>query len=194
MHVLDALDVAQPPDHVFRFGPFDHPAAHVVVGTHDGVLDLGQGDAVGGQGVGVHHHLVLLDEAAHTGHFRDPGNGLELVAQVPVLDAAQLGQVMLAGGVLHHVLKDPADPGGVGSQGRVDVFGEFAADEVEVLQDPGPGPVDVGAVLEDDVDQGFPEHGVTPHHLGLGHGQHGGGERVGDLVFHHLGGLVGIVG
>ena len=194
LNIRDVFDVAQAPDHVFGPGLFDDRAAHVVVGTHDGVLDLGQRDAVGGQSVGVHHHLVGLDEAADAGHFGHAGHGLELVAQVPVLDAAQLGQVMLAGGVFHHVLKDPAHPGGVGAQGRGDFLGELVADEVEVFQHPGAGPVDVGAVLENDVHQGLGEHGVAPHHLGPGHGQHGGGERVGDLVLHHLGGLAGKVG
>ena len=158
------------------------------------LLDLGEGELVGGQLVGVHHHLVLFDEPADAGHFRHPGHGLELVAQVPVLDAAQLGQVMFAGGVFQGVFKDPAHPGGVGAQGGVDRRGEFAPDIVEILQHPGPGPVDVGAVFEDDVDQGEAELGIAPHHLGLGHRQHGGGQGIGDLVFDDLGGLLGEFG
>ena len=42
-----------------------------------------------------------------------PGNGLELVAEIPVLEAPQLGQIVLAGLVHQGVLIDPAHARGV---------------------------------------------------------------------------------
>jgi hypothetical protein len=193
-HVGDGFDIAQAPHHVFGFGHFQDPAAGVLVGALDGLSDFSQGNAVGRQPIGVHHHLVLLDEAPHGGHFRHPRHGLELIAQVPVLDAPQLRQIVLAGGVLEDVLEDPAHAGGVGAQLGVDPGGEPAPDEVQVFQDPGAGPVNVGAVLKNDVNQGQAEGRIAPHHLGLGHGQHGGGEGVGHLVLHHQGRLLGEFG
>ena len=71
---------------------------------------------------------------------------------------------------------------------------QFPRHIVEVFQDPGAGPVDVGAVFEDDVDEGDPELGEPAHHLGPGHRQHGGGQRVGHLVFHGLRRLSRILG
>ncbi len=101
---------------------------------------------------------------------------------------------MFAGGVFQDVFIDPAHPGGVGTQGRVHPRGQFAPDKIQIFQHPGPGPVDVGAVFEDDIDQGQAEQGIAPHRLGLGHGQHGGGQGIGHLVLHHLGGLAGVIG
>ena len=193
-HVGLILDIAQAPHHEFGLGLFDQGAAAVLVGALDGVLDLGEGELIGHQLVGVHHHLVLLDEAADAGHFGHPGHRLQLVAQVPVLDGAELGQVVLAGGVFQGVFEDPAHPGGVGAQGRADLRRQFAPDVVEILQHPGAGPVDVGAVFEDDVDQGEAVLGKAAHHLGLGHRQHGGGQGIGDLVFDDLRGLFGEFG
>ena len=100
----------------------------------------------------------------------------------------------LAGGVFQGVFEDPAHPGGVGAQGRTDLRRQLAPDVVEILQHPGAGPVDVGAVFEDDVDQGEAVLGEAAHHLGLGHRQHGGGQGIGDLVFDDLRGLLGEFG
>jgi hypothetical protein len=73
-------------------------------------------------------------------------------------------------------------------------FGHAPGGEVEVLQHARARPVDVGAVLEDDVDEGRAEEGKAAHHLRLRHRQHGRGQRVGDLVFHHLRRLPGVFG
>ena len=51
-------------------------------------------NAVGAQLVRVEHHLVLAHHAAHRSHFRDIGQRLQLVFEEPVLQRAQLAQVM----------------------------------------------------------------------------------------------------
>jgi hypothetical protein len=69
-----------------------------------------------------------------------------------------------------------------------------AGGEVEVLEHARARPVDVGAVLEDDVDEGRAEEREAAHHLRLRHRQHGRGQRIGDLVLDHLRRLAGVFG
>ena len=55
-------------------------------------------------------------------------------------------------------------------------------------------PVDVGAVLEDDVDERDAEEREAAHHLRFRHRQHRRRQRIGDLVLDHLRRLAGIFG
>ena len=71
---------------------------------------------------------------------------------------------------------------------------QAAGSEVEVFQHARARPVDVGAVLENDVDERRAEEREAAHHLGFRHRQHGRGQRIGDLVFHHLRRLAGVLG
>ena len=73
---------------------------------------------VGGQLVRIDVDLILLDEAADARDLGDAWHGGEPVAQIPVLEAAQLGQVVLPGLVNQRVLEDPADAGRVGADRR----------------------------------------------------------------------------
>src|ERR1035437_3665074 len=73
-------------------------------------------------------------------------------------------------------------------------FGHAARREVEVFQNARTRPVDVRAVLEDDVDEGGAEKGEATHDLGFRHREHRGCERVGDLVLDHLRRLAGVLG
>ena len=65
---------------------------------------------------------------------------------------------------------------------------------VEIFEDAAARPVDVGAVLEDDVDERHAEEGEPAHDLRARHGQHRGRERIGDLVLDHLRRLPGELG
>jgi hypothetical protein len=94
-----------------------------------------------------------------------------------------------AAAVHQGVVVDPAHAGGVRPQARLHPLGQVGGRLAEVFQYPGAGPVDVGAVLENDVNVGIAEEGVAAHGLGPGHRQHGGGDGVGDLFLHHLGRL-----
>src|SRR3546814_19582305 len=42
------------------------------------------------------------------------------------------------------------------------------------------------SVFEDHIDEAVAEEGVAAHRLGAGYGKHGGGERIGDLIFDDL--------
>ena len=130
---------------------------------------------------------------AHRGIIRNvekvciPRVGLRVVPE-----AVGVVRAVLAGH--EHVLEDPTHPGGVGSELRADIWRQKTRDEAELLQDAAAGPVHVGAVFEDDVDEAAPEHAVAAHDLGFGHGEHGRGQRIGDLVLDDLRGLAGVLG
>ena len=192
--VLDGLDVPEAAHHELGLGQLDETAADVVVAALDGALDLPQRNPVGQQLVGIDGHLVLLDEAADAGHLGDAGHAGQLVAQVPVLDRAQLGEVAAAAGVDEDVLVDPADAGGVRTEPRLHPLGQAVTGEAQVLQHAAARPVHIGAVLEDDVDEGEAEEGVPPHRLGVGHGQHRRAQGEGHLILHHLGRLPRVLG
>ena len=170
--ILKTADIAAAAHHVLGFRHLHHASADIVVGLPDGFLHLAQGNVVAQQCIGVDFYLVLLDEATHRGHFRHTRHGLQGVAQVPVLDGAQVGEVVVATAVDQGVFKHPADAGGIGAQGRCDPVGQAARHVVQRLQYPRAGPVHIHVVFEDDVNEADPEEGIAPHHLGVGYRQH----------------------
>ena len=68
--------------------------------------------------VGIELDLVLLHEAADARDLRDAGNGFERVAELPVLQAAQVGQAQAMAAVDQHVLVHPSGAGRVGPDAR----------------------------------------------------------------------------
>ena len=111
--VIEAPQTTGDADHVARLRHLQRSGPGLAVGALHGLHQIGEGQLVGAQHLGVDDHLVLLDHAADGGDLGDPGQGLEFVLEEPVLEAAQLGQVMAAGAVHQGVLIDPADGGGV---------------------------------------------------------------------------------
>ncbi len=140
---------------------------------------------MGAQPVRVHHHLVLAHHATDAGHLGHPGQGLQLELEEPVLQGAQLRQVMASRAIHQGVLVDPADTGGIGTKTGRNAGGQAFARLVQVFQHPRTGPVEIGAILEQHVDIGVAEEGIATHRGGTRYRQHGGGERIGDLVLHH---------
>ncbi len=192
--VVELGEVAVGADHVFGLAQLQHRTAGLLVGTLDRFDDLTVGDAVGGELHRVEHHLVLTNHAADAGHLGDAGQALEFVAQEPVLQAAQLRQVVLSAAVDQGVFVDPADARGVRPQRRLGGGGQAALHLVEIFQHPRPGPVEVGSVLEQHIDEAVAEEGIAAHGLGARHRQHGGGQGIGDLVLDDLRRLAGIGG
>ena len=60
-------------------------------------------------------HLVLADEAADAGDFGHARNGIELVADEPILHGRNVARIVWA---LHGVPEHLADSGGVGPECR----------------------------------------------------------------------------
>ena len=185
--ILDGAAVAAPADHVLGAGEFQQPPADLVVRVAHRRDDRFERDLVGGEADGVDRHLVLPHEPADGGHLGDAGHRLHGVAQRPVLQRAQRVEPVRAGAVDQRVLEDPADAGGVRAELGADAFGEPRLDLREVLEHPGAGPVDVGAVLEDDVDVGEPEIREPADGLDLRGAEQRRDDGVGHLVLDDVG-------
>ena len=91
--------IAPAADHVLVSRRLQQASPHFLVGSAYGIDHPLHGDSPGAQAIGVHQYLVLLDEPAHRRHLGHPGDGLQRVAQVPVLQGAQLGQVKGPAGI-----------------------------------------------------------------------------------------------
>ena len=167
-------------------GDFQHSATHVIVGAANGLHHFPQRNVETGQAIRIHVDLVFLFKAAHGGHFGHPFHGGEPVAQLEILQGAQVGQVMLAALVHQGVLEHPAHPGGIRPQCGADPFRQLLAGGVQVFQHPRAGPVDIGVVLEDHIDKAQPHETLATHKADIGDTQQGGGERIGNLVFHQI--------
>ena len=105
---------------------------------------------------------------------------------------AQLGKRFLR--AAHDILVDPADTGRVRPEAGRHAGGQPPRGSVQIFEHARARPIEVGAVLEDHIDEGDAEEGEAAHDARLRHGEHGGGERIGDLVLHHLRRLARIFG
>ena len=121
---------------------------------------------------------------------RDLGDAfhrLERVTQIPILERAQLGQIVLPGFIDERILEDPADAGRVRPDHRIDAFRERAADRVQIFDHARARPIDVGPVLENDIDERLPEHRFAPNEFHFRRGDELGRNRISDLVFDQVG-------
>ena len=123
LEVSHRPNIPPPPDHVFRSRCLDGPAADVVVAATDRFDDPTEWDVIRQQGIRIDVHLVLLHEAPHAGHLGDPGHARQRVAEVPILEASKLREVIPSAPVDDGVLIHPPNPGGIGAQGRDDPLG-----------------------------------------------------------------------
>ena len=188
----DAAQIALAAHHVFGLGHFHHSPADIAVAGADHFADPHQRNTVSLQLARVHDHLILLDKAADAGDF---GNALglgELVADEPVLRGAQFRQSVAGAG--HYILINPADPAGIRAKAGRNARRQASGGGIQIFQHPRPRPVQISPVLENHIDEGRAEEGKAAHHLGAGHAQHRGTQRISDLILHHLRSLAGIVG
>ena len=187
LKVGEVLDVAAPAHGELGLGDLDRAAADIHVAVADHVADFGERNAERLQAPRVDHDAILLDEAPDAG---DLGHALGLgkpKADGPVLNRAKLGEALLR--PANNVLIDPANAGRVGTDAGRDARGQPSRGGTEIFEHARARPIEVGAVLEDHIDEGDAEKGEAAHHPRLRHGQHGGGQRIGDLVLDHLRGL-----
>lgn len=126
-------------------------------------------------------NLVLLNVTADRCDFGDAGNGVQLVADEPVLQAAQFPQRVRR--ALDGVPEDMADAGRIGPEGRRHSRRKRLGDQAHALQHPAAGEVQVDIVLEDHVNHREAERGLRAHDPHATQALKVDRQRVGDLVF-----------
>ena len=193
LHIPEGLDVPQSPHHEFRFAHFHQSATHVVIAAFDGHFYPGKRNVVSLEFIGIYLHLVLLHKSPDAGHLGHTRYAHQPIAQVPVLNRAELLQIVFVPAI-QHVFVHPTHSRGVGAQGGSDSLGQASGHVIQIFQHPAARPVQIGSIFENDVHKRETEEGIPAYCFGIGHGQHGAGQRVGYLIFHHLRCLTGIFG
>src|SRR3546814_114954 len=105
--------VAQVPrrsHHVLGHAHLDYRTAGFLVRGADRLHHVGVGHPQRRHPVGLEHDLILLDHTADAGDLGDSWNGLELVAQEPVLETAQARPVVAARAVAQPNFVDSPAP------------------------------------------------------------------------------------
>jgi hypothetical protein len=177
---------------IFEFGQLHRATADIGVAGADSVAHLLHGDAEVAHPKRIEHDVILLDEATDAGDFGDAFGFGERELQIPVLDRPCVGKVQFLGH--DRVLVDPADAGGVGAHRRRDAGGQAGRGSVQEFENARPGPVDVGPVFEDDIDERHAEEREPAHHFRFRHREHCRRQRIGDLILDHLRRLAGVLG
>jgi hypothetical protein len=184
--VVQGPQVAARAHHVLGFGQLDDRAAGGLVGLlqclHHGRLR----DAEGAHAVGIEHHLVLAHHAADARYLGNVRYRFQLELQEPVVERSQLTQVPGAAAVDERVLVDPAHAGRVGAEGRIGACRQTALYLIEIFHDTRPGPVRIGLVVEQDVDEGVAEERITAHGLCARDAQHRRRQWIGDEILDDL--------
>ena len=94
---------------------------------------------------------------------------------------------MLSRAIHQRVLVDPPHAGGVRADLGAHSLRKSRQDLAQILEDAAARPVEVGAVLEDDVDVGEAEVGKAADGFHLGRTQESRDDRIGDLVLQDVG-------
>ncbi len=187
LEIGQVLHVAASAQHVLAAGQFEDAGADFGIGVSHGPGDVAEREAEADETVRVEDDLVLALEPTERGHLRDAGHGLQRRTHREVLEGAELGQVHPSGVVLQDVLIDPAHAAGVRPECRRHVWRQQLLHAPQLFEDPGTGPVDVSALVEQGVGEAHAEHRVAAHGHDAGRALQGANERVGDLVLHQIG-------
>src|ERR1700730_16523688 len=107
------MQIAETTNHVFRSAHFQQASTHFVRTGSNSFDDRRERDSVSAKSVRVHVDLILTHESANAGHLRHSWNCFELVAQIPILETAQVRQTALMTVVHERVFIDPSCTGRV---------------------------------------------------------------------------------
>lgn len=94
---------------------------------------------------------------------------------------------------IEHVLIDPTHAGGVRPELGFDTGGQAVFHKVQVFQNPAPRPIQIRPVVKNNVDERLLKHADAAYDLRVRNTHHRRGEWIGDLIFHHVGRLAGVV-
>src|SRR5262249_33307432 len=135
----------------------NHVASDVRIAGHDGANDGTERERIAAQTIRVDVDLVLLDGSADAGHFRDTRHGIQLIANVPILQGTKIPQAEST--AFNGVPKDVADTGCIRSERWNDAWRKLFGDEVQTLENTCSRKIEVHVVFEDDEDHGEPKRG-----------------------------------
>lgn len=192
-HICDVrsgVEITAAAHHVFRAAEFHQPPAGFDIAAAHGLTDATDGDAVGAQAIGIHSDLELPAEAADGRDLRDTGHGLEVVAQIPILIRAQVGERVAAGFIHERVVENPPERRGIRPQLRAHALRQTRPHGGEVFLRAGPRPVQVRALLEDEIDVGVAEIGTAADGFHAGRAEHRGHDRIRDLRLDEIGAAI----
>src|SRR6267143_998076 len=128
------MQIAEPANHVFRPAHFEQASTDFVRAGANSFNDSRERDSVSAKFVGVEVDLVLAHESANRSYLGHSWNSFELVAQIPILKAAQVGQTALMAVVHKCVFVDPSCASSVRPDDRVDACWQTPRDLLHVLQ------------------------------------------------------------
>ena len=108
--IVERAQVAGRAHHVLRLGQLDDRTAGRLVRVAERARDFRLRDAVCAQLVGIEHDLILLHHAADARDFRHIGHRLQLELQEPVVERAQLPEIVTAGAIDERILGTQPTP------------------------------------------------------------------------------------
>ena len=93
---------------------------------------------------------------------------------------------MPATAIDEHIFEHPTHTGRIRPDHRRCPCGQASTEPLNVFEDTRAGPINIGAVLKDDINVRVAEHGLRPHSLHLGCGQQGRNNGIRDLIFNDI--------
>ena len=192
LEIRDRLHQADAPHDGPRAVGFEHVAADVLVAVADGFDHAAEREVVVAEANRIDVDLILLHVAADGGDFGDARHRVQLIADEPVLQRAQVakGKPIAVNGVPEHV----ANACRVGPEYRHRAFRHLAAEQAQTLEHAAAREILIDLVLEDDVDHREAERRLRSDDAHAGEPAQVDGERIADLVFDLLRAVAGPVG
>ena len=192
LDVLGRLDEADAADEKLDAILLQHLRADIDIRLPHGLIDIEERDAVRPQFIGVNVDLILLHEAADTRDFTHAFDGVNLVAQIPILDTPQLREVEAF--ALDGVPENLPERRGIRADDGRDAGRQALLRDVHSLDDARACPVVIHLVFEDDEDHREAEARHAADGLYSRRAGEARGQRIGDLIVHVLGRAAGPVG
>ena len=153
LEIRDAVDVPAPSHRVLVLGDLDHAAAHLVVRAADRFRDGSYRNAVREQTVGIEIDLVLPDKPSDRGNLGHAIDPLQPVAERPILEGPELGEIVLAGRIHQRVFKYPAYASRIWPDHRIYALGQHTPDGAQIFNDPRSRPINVRPILKNYVNE-----------------------------------------
>ncbi len=187
--VAKRAQIAESANHVFSPTHFKQASTNFVRTCSNFFDDRRERDSVTSKFVGVHVDLVLAHKSANGRYLRHSWNSFELVAQIPILKAPQVGQTALMTMVHKHIFINPSCAGRVRPDNGMGACWQTSRDLLHVLQYTRSRPVQVCCVFKDHKDVRIPKHSLCSHRLDVRRRKKGRDDGVSDLVFDNAGRL-----